>query len=167
MSDESDRKLLKRGRQRRNCIFKRLSPRFNYKKPHQIKTRRQKSVPCFFADSTSFTAKSGSRNILEPLSIGYLSHHAGRSRPQPIGGQQPMLSQSAGSSPYAQPAYWRMLSPSFSSTLCMQQKPLICFGEDKPICLQTQNSEPRLSKAWLYCGPRGSQSLNISSLACS
>lgn len=72
-----------------------MSPTFNYQKPQQIKTRRQKSVRCFFADSTFFTAKNGSQNILEPLSAAYLSHsHAGRYRPQPIGGQQLLCSAS-------------------------------------------------------------------------
>lgn len=41
----------------------------------------------------------------------------------------------------------------FYSLLFMQGNPLICFGEDKPICPQIENSKPRISKPWVYSSP--------------
>lgn len=141
---------------------------------HQTKTSRQSlyngpwqidgGETLFYSPySTFFTARNWSWNIPESLSIAYSSHsQAGCYCPEPV-------------CKYRLPCSLTPLVYALSlifSILCMQQKPLICLGDDKPICPQTGNSKPRLSKPWVDSGPRGLPSLppwllNIFSSACS
>lgn len=177
MPDDSDRKLLKRKEgNEEKLVYQKFIPGtqnflwFDHKKSPNSKTARQSlshgslqtdgGETLFYSSySTFFTAKNWSWNILESLSIAYSSHsQAGCYCPRPV-------------CKYRLPCSHIPLVYVVSLIffiLCMQQKPLICLGDDKPICPQTENSKPRLSKAQVDSGPRGAPpSLNISSLACS
>lgn len=165
MPDDSDRNLLKRKQgNEEKLVYQQFIPGtqsgclwFDHKKSPNSKTSRQSlchgswqregvETLFYFPYSTFFTAKNWPWNIPESLSIAYSSHsQADCYCPGPV-------------CKYRLPCSHVPLVYAVSLIffiLCMQQKPLIRLGDDKPICPQTENSKPRLSKPRVDSGPRG------------